>query len=78
MTRIRLFGPAAEAAGRRTDTVVASDVLGVIDELRGRYGAGFASVLDTCAVWVDGAPAEPSTPLRGDEEVALLPPVSGG
>jgi molybdopterin converting factor small subunit len=29
-------------------------------------------------VWVNGEPASPNDPVRDDDEVAVLPPVSGG
>jgi molybdopterin converting factor small subunit len=35
-------------------------------------------VLPTCKVWVNGDEAEPSTPVTASDEVAVLPPVSGG
>ena len=43
-----------------------------------RYGAAFAAVLPTCRVWVNGEPAEPDVAVGETDEVALLPPVSGG
>jgi molybdopterin synthase sulfur carrier subunit len=43
-----------------------------------RYGHGFSAVLPTCRIWVNGEPAEPSTSVGATDEVAVLPPVSGG
>ena len=43
-----------------------------------RYGAGFGAVLTTCRVWVNGEEASPDMLLNEDDEVAVLPPVSGG
>ena len=43
-----------------------------------RYGDGFAAVLPTCAVWVNGEPAAGDAPVTDADEVAVLPPVSGG
>jgi molybdopterin converting factor small subunit len=50
----------------------------VLDAARTRYGAAFADVLERAQIWVDGDPATPDRILRGGEEVAVLPPVSGG
>ncbi len=57
-----------------------SDVAGLLDWLRGR-GDNYAEALKNAAVIkvaVNQAYAKPSTPLGGDEEVALFPPVTGG
>ena len=43
-----------------------------------RYGAAFAARAATCKVWVNGEPADPATPVGERDEVAVLPPVSGG
>ena len=38
----------------------------------------FAAVLATCRVWVNGEEVDPATVLSERDEVAVLPPVSGG
>lgn len=78
--RVRLFAAAREAAGRAADTVDADTVGDTLDALRARYGADFSAVLDTARVWVNGdePDAGDATRLRDDDEVAVLPPVSGG
>lgn len=45
-----------------------------------RYGPGFGAVLGTARVWVNGdEPAHGAeTPLEHGDELAVLPPVSGG
>ncbi|MDQ1445128.1 MAG: sulfur-carrier protein [Acidimicrobiaceae bacterium] len=53
-------------------------VQAVLDAACARYGPAFAAVLSTCRVWVNGEPAKPSTPVVESDEVAVLPPVSGG
>jgi molybdopterin converting factor small subunit len=48
--------------------------------LRDRYGAPFAEVLATSRVWVNGdePAAGDDTALHDGDELAVLPPVSGG
>ena len=73
-----LFAAARLAAGTTGERVpgwVVSDVLGWAKE---KYGADFAAVLDRSRVWVNGSPATDSHPLSEGDEVAVLPPVSGG
>ena len=43
-----------------------------------RYGEGFADLLGSCKVWVNGEPADDGDAVAADDEVAVLPPVSGG
>ena len=45
---------------------------------RARYGDRFAEVLAGSRVWLNGEPADPSAPVGDADEVAVLPPVSGG
>lgn len=52
-----------------------AEVLRVATE---RYGSGFAALLDTCKVWVNGEEALPGQTVGDTDEVAVLPPVSGG
>jgi molybdopterin converting factor small subunit len=53
-------------------------VAAVLESAVAQFGPGFAEVLATCAVWVNGEPAQPTDEVRDDDEVAILPPVSGG
>jgi molybdopterin synthase sulfur carrier subunit len=48
--------------------------------MAGRYGTEFAAVLARSRVWINGDEAAegPSTELHEGDEVAVLPPVSGG
>jgi molybdopterin synthase sulfur carrier subunit len=75
---VRLFASAREAAGTGRDEIDADDVAGVLTEARSRYGERFVALLATCRVWVNGEPADPDTPVSAADEVAILPPVSGG
>lgn len=75
---IRLFAAAREAAGTGRDELAGATVGEVLDAAVDRYGSGFAAVLNTCRVWVDGEPADRSMLVGDGAEVAVLPPVSGG
>ena len=77
MARLRLFAAAREAAGTGRDVVDGATVADVLSASIERYGAAFAAVLPTCRVSVNGGP--PADVAVGEtDEVALLPPVSGG
>jgi sulfur-carrier protein len=78
MVVLRLFAQAREAAGRARDTVDGATVDEVLAAARARYGEEFAALLPTCRIWVNGEPADQADPVNGGDEVAVLPPVSGG
>ncbi|MBU3702293.1 MAG: MoaD/ThiS family protein [Acidimicrobiia bacterium] len=78
MARLRLFAAAREAAGTARDEVPGDTVAEVLDAARLRYGPRFAEVLDNCRVWRNGEPAEGVESVGPTDEVAILPPVSGG
>ena len=78
MARLRLFASAREAAGTKADDLPGDTVGAVLDAAVAKYGAAFAGVLDTAAVWCNGDPVERDTAVGADDEVAVLPPVSGG
>jgi molybdopterin converting factor small subunit len=78
MARLVLFGPARVAAGASGGEVPATTVGEVLDAASARYGAAFAALLPTCAVWVNGQPASRERPLVDGDEVGVLPPFSGG
>ena len=50
----------------------------VISEAVARFGTDFERVLGTCRIWVNGEVAESDSPVNDNDEVAILPPVSGG
>ena len=78
MATLRLFASAREAAGTDRVEVAETTVGAVLDAARVRFGEGFAAVLASSRVWVNGEPADDSTVVREGDEVAVLPPVSGG
>jgi molybdopterin converting factor small subunit len=75
---LRLFASAREAAGTDRVEVGEATVGAVLDAARVRFGEGFAAVLATSRVWLNGEPADDDTVVRPGDEVAVLPPVSGG
>ena len=78
MARLRLFGPAREAAGTSGALVPGDNVAAVVAGARARFGEPFSTVLDGSRLWVNGDEADPDTPVGDDDEVAVIPPVSGG
>jgi MoaD family protein len=80
---LRLFAAAREAAGRGADEydVDKAPTVGALLAAAGfAYGPTFEAVLATARVWVNGdEPSDGSATRLGDgDEVAVLPPVSGG
>lgn len=78
MAVLRLFAAARTAAGTARDVLPGETVADVLRAAVARYGDDFAAVLPVCAVWVNGEPALEATPVGPDDEVGVLPPVSGG
>ena len=78
MATVRLFASAREAAGTGRDTIPGNTVGEVLDGARARYGDQFAAVLEMCRVWRNGEPADRDDAVAEGDEVAILPPVSGG
>ncbi len=78
MARLRLFGPARDAAGTSDLLVPGNDVAAIVAEARERFGEPFSNVLDGSRLWVNGEEANLETPVGDDDEVAVIPPVSGG
>ncbi|MEY2461351.1 MAG: sulfur-carrier protein [Acidimicrobiaceae bacterium] len=75
---LRLFAAARQAAGTGRDVIDGATVREVLDGAAARYGNEFSEVLRTCRVWVNGESADLATPVGDSDEVAVLPPVSGG
>ncbi|MFM8268295.1 MAG: MoaD/ThiS family protein [Ilumatobacteraceae bacterium] len=78
MAVLRLFAAAREAAGTGRSIVDGRTVEEVLGAAVNSFGPSFGAVLPSCRVWVNGEPAESSTEVDADDEVAVLPPVSGG
>lgn len=78
MARLLFLGPARDATGTRSDVVDGDSLEVVLDEAVRRYGPAFQAILDVSRVWVNGEPADPGSLIGHDDEIAVLPPVSGG
>jgi molybdopterin converting factor small subunit len=78
MARLRLFGPAREAAGTSSVTLPGHSVSSIIAAAEERFGEPFSEVLAASKIWLNGEAVEPDAPVHDDDEVAVIPPVSGG
>lgn len=81
MARVRMFAALREAAGRDSDEINAASVQELLAEARRRYGEKFAHALQFAAIAVNGERLpgpDADASLGPEDEVALLPPVSGG
>ncbi len=78
MATLRLFAGARQAAGTASDTFVEGTVGEILAAAVDRYGARFAEILPNCRVWLNGDETEPGASAGEGDELAVLPPVSGG
>ena len=76
--KVRLFAALRDLAGSSEVDADAPDVGALLAELSKRLGPRFDRIMDAGTVIVDGEPAGRERILGPDDEVALLPPVSGG
>ena len=77
--RVRLFASLREQAGTGELTDVSGRSVGELaDSLAARFGERFAAVAAVSSFVVNGERASRSTPVAEGDEVAILPPVSGG
>jgi molybdopterin converting factor small subunit len=75
---LRLFGPARQAAGTAITTLPGETVSAIITAAEEQFGEAFSQVLAVSNVWLNGEPVQPDTRVDDDDEVAVIPPVSGG
>ena len=78
MAILRLFAQAREAAGTGTATFPGDTVDDVVKSAIAQYGATFEAVVNMSKVWVNGEEVPRSHAVTDKDEVAVLPPVSGG
>jgi MoaE-MoaD fusion protein len=75
--RVLFFGVLKDLAGRASDLLTLDDGAVLADVLE-HYEEQIKEWLPAIAASVNQEYASPSTPLHANDEVALLPPVSGG
>ena len=77
---VLLFGPVASSLGRRRVHIDAADVDEVVRAVDAITGGAFGPWVEECRVFVNGEPAGEARlrSLRPGDEVAFLPPSSGG
>ncbi|HEY7755371.1 MAG TPA: MoaD/ThiS family protein [Actinomycetota bacterium] len=75
---VRLFAALRDLAGASVVEAEAATVGELVEVLAERYGERFGAIARAGSVVVDGERVGAETALRGPEEVAVLPPVSGG
>ena len=78
MATLRMFASAREAAGTGHAEFAGATVGEVLAAAVSSFGDAFARVLPSCKVWVNGEAADAADPVSAGDEVAVLPPVSGG
>ena len=78
MVKVRLFAALRELAGSTQVEAEGRTAGEVADALAERFGDRFSQIAAVGSLVVNGERAERSTPVAAGDEVALLPPVSGG
>ncbi len=78
MATLRLFANLRESAGTSSVDIDAPTVGALLDEAADRFGDRFREGLATSGVWVNGESATAATAIVPQDEVAVIPPVSGG
>jgi molybdopterin synthase sulfur carrier subunit len=78
MATVRFFAQAREAAGTGTAHIEGATVGEVLDAAVAQYGAGLATVIAMSKVWLNGDEVPREHAVTDKDEVAVLPPVSGG
>lgn len=81
--KVRLFAALREIAGSswvdvETGAAVDTSAGSLLDALSATYGEEFERIARSGTVVVNGEPAGWARPIAAEDEVALLPPVSGG
>lgn len=75
---LRLFAAARTAAGTGSASFPGATVGEVLDGAAAAFGPEFVTVLAASRLWLNGRPVDRDEPVTDVDELAVLPPVSGG
>ena len=75
---LRLFAGARDISGNGTMTFEASSVQDLLVQAQDDLGEEFTQILSISRVGLNGEPVEGDSTISSGDEVAVLPPVSGG
>ena len=78
MAKLRLFANLREIAGTARLDIPAETVGEAIDAVNQKFGPDFERGVETSRIWVNGEEAGRDDALGDDDELVILPPVSGG
>lgn len=78
MARLLFFGPAREAVGCSSVTLPGESVEAVVGAAQEQFGEAFSQILAVSNVWLNGQTVAADTRVDDDDEIAVIPPVSGG
>lgn len=78
VVKVRLFAALRELAGASHVDAQGRTAGQVVDALTARYGERFGQIAAVGSLVVNGDRASRATILADDDELAILPPVSGG
>lgn len=78
MAHVRLFANLREAAGTGRVDIDGASVGAVVDSACAQFGPAFSVGVEHSRIWLNGEPAELDAPVVDTDELAMIPPVSGG
>ncbi len=78
MATLRLFAGLRDVAGSSRFDIDGATVGEVVDRAAEKFGPRFVEILRRSRIWLNGEQAERDDPVGPGDEIALIPPVSGG